>query len=305
MTGRERVGSLRRRLIALLAISLPSVPLASTLPLGGQELAWSGSLQYASGSYIFSEPTRTWVLSSRVAAESGALRIAVGLPLILQNSGAVTTVGGGMLPTGGPDYMALRGRAAGEVVPMRKGGGRQGMVSAAVTGDSVAGPAAYELQVGDPLLDAEVDVYRGTGALRSLSIGAMTKVPVADLESGVGTGRWDAAAAASAAFGAGAATVFADVEYWLYGDLPEPELRDGPAYGLGLGLALSARLSAMLSLDGASPIVEGVAAPLSLSAALGYSVAPGRSLTLGLGAGLSEASPDAVAFLGWRIGSGR
>lgn len=288
------------------------------LPAGAaaQRIAYSGSLHYSAGSYIFTDPTQTWVLLSGLSATTGPVRLSASVPLILQNSGAINYVGGILLPTGGPDNAAVRQRQSGRTVPMGggsgrasrssgSGGGQPGLypaVTAAQTAtDTVQAPGSYQLHVADPLLSAGVDVQRGYGVLRAVALTAAVKAPVATLESGVGTGQWDFAGGASVVLGAGGLLVFGDASYWHYGDLPDLPLRDGVAYGLGVGAPLGGSWSAMASLAGASRVIPDVEPPLSITVSASHTVAAGRSLSAGIGLGLTEGTAAISGFLAWRF----
>ncbi len=266
-------------------------------------------MQYATGSYIFTGRTHTFSFNHGLALQGARARLTVGIPVVVQNSGAVSGVGRWLLPTGGPDHTAVRRRDGGRRVPM---GGRwqradapAGDVSDSTgTAAVVAGPGDYRAHLGDPVLGAAVEVYRGWGAVRSVEVNGFAKLPLAGVESGIGTGEWDVAGGTSIALAAGRALVFGDVAYWSYGDLPDLELRDGLSYGLGLGFPLGDRLSLLASFSAADAIIEGVDAYAALALAGSYAVGAASGLNLGIGAGLTEAAPDLSVFLGWRVGLG-
>lgn len=270
-----------------------------------QDVDYTGSLQFSSGSYIFTSPTRTLSLMNGLSVSTDRLRLAAHVPIILQNSGAVTLVGGTMLPTGGTGSGAVGGRQQGRPVPMGRGTPRTAYMSlsetTAVTDSTVEGPGAYRMQVGDPFAAVSVQLYGGAGGLRLVEVTAGMKVPVTDLESGVGTGEWDRTVGLAMAVAAGPALVFVDAGYWWYGDLDELELQDG----LGGSVAVSVPVSSSVWLSGSvmgSNRVIATAAP-ARTAALGvsYQMTNGTNLSVLAGAGLSESSPDAFVSFGWRL----
>lgn len=93
--------------------------------------------------------------------------------------------------------------------------------------------------------------------------------------------------------------LFADASYWKYGDMPDLVLEDGFSYGAGIGVSASDRLSLIASFYGMEAIVPTADSYASLALSAGYSVAPGRRLSLGAGFGLTEAASDFSLFLGW------
>lgn len=259
---------------------------------------------------MFTRRSESWSLLNTLALRAGRLELSATLPVVLQNSTALSYLGGTLVPTGGPDHAAVRLRRPGGRVPMGRGTGggrREAALPPADGSDSViAGPAGYALQLGDPLLRAQLALVEGTGALRALALEGAAKAPVASVESGVGTGEWDYSAGGSALLGVPGGYAFTDVAYGWLGDLPGLELRENWSYAAGLGLPLAGgRWLLLASLTGSSPLIDGMQSPRSVGAGLGFSPRPGRSLSLSVYAGLSEASPDLAVSLGWSVTAGR
>lgn len=275
---------------------------------GAQEVSYAGSFHYASGSYIFTRTIHTFTLQNGLALRMGNVRLDVTIPVIVQNSGAVSLVGGVPVPTGGSGHGAVGRRAKGERLPAGTGrGGSSDVMLATVVDPAGTGAdevtedsAAYRTSVGDPMVSGTLDLLGGTGLVRTLALRATAKVPINDLDSGVGTGEWDYGVGASGVVGLGRVVGLLDVAYWWYGDLPLLELRDGLSWGLGVGLPLAGPVWGSALLAGSTRLVNTAEAPLSLS--LGISANHGRlgfvSLTAGIG--LSETAPGITASIGVR-----
>lgn len=292
------------------ATAAAGIMLAAAVPLVAQTIDYTGSLHFSSGKYIFSEPTRTWTLYNGLSARADRVRVSIGVPLVYQNTWAVTYVGGTPLPTGGREYEAIRERKGGGTVPMRprrNGSGRQGgalvaFQTSTTPVDTVAGPGGYELRLSDPLVSGGVDVYRGWGFVRAIELNAAVKPPLRTLDSGAGTGEWDYSAGAGLTFAAGRALLFVDASWWWYGDLPEMELLDGISWGAGAGVPVGERWAFMASVAGAERVIATVE-PYAAASLLGSrSFGDRASLNAGIGVGFTEASPDVSVFLGWRLG---
>lgn len=289
------------------ALLLLAAAVAFPAAAAAQELVYSASVQLSSGSYIFTEPTRTLSLYNGLTWTAGRVRLGASVPLLLQNSGAVNLVGGAYLPTGGTANGAVGGRQGGQQVPMGPGGPRHAIVATPdadplrqVADSVVEEPGPYELSIGDPLVSGGIEVYRGDRLLRSLELTGSVKPPINDLESGVGTGEWDYAVGAAAALGLGAAMAFVDVTRWWYGDLPELELRDGLSWAGGLGLPVSRAVWVSAMATGTNRIIESAEAARTASVGLSYRTAAAGTLFLTAGAGLSETAADFTLSLGWR-----
>lgn len=266
-------------------------------PIAAQQVRYDGSLAYSTGSYVFTDRTHSMWLSTSLSLSGGPFSLTASLPLIAQNSGVVSFVAGQPLPTGGEGSGAVASRGQGRQIGSSDAGTGSGS-----TDSTVVFRDSYEVQLGDPMLWTGLELYSGTGGLRSLSLQASAKPPLRSLDSGVGTGAWDFGGGASLVLGAGTTLVLLDGSYWTFGDLPELELAGSFLYSAGVSRpVMDARGSLLVSLYGGTSIVETVDAPLSAGAAFLYSVSEGRTLTVSAGVGLSEASPDLSLSLGWGV----
>lgn len=297
--------------VAVLLSSFPGPPASA----GAQELVYSGSLQYSTGSYVFGERTHGFNLFTGLGVRSTRFDVSADVPLIVQNGGVVSYTAEAPLPTGGTDHEALRRRDSGGTIPTRRdGGGRGGMGRSAGLGfagatdasaeptDTVTFSDDFDAHLGDPFVQGSSQVFSGFGTLRSLRISGGVKLPLAGLESGVGTGQWDYTAGASLMVAVWDLYFFGDLSWWWFGDMPDLALEDGPSYGLAVGRPVfGSRGSVLLTFSGARSAIATVDAPAAVGLSLGYTVRDGRSLSVGGSAGLSESSPDLSVFLGWTL----
>lgn len=262
--------------------------LAAT-PLGAQELVYSGSLQFATGDYIFSERTNSVLFFNGLAASAGRLRISANVPVIMQSTPWVSYAGGGAVPSGGTQSGDMQGGMRGRM-------GRGGSIALADT-------ASYdEVGLGDPLAYADLEIISGRGLIPTLRIAGHLKVPIADVERGFGTGEWDYGAGLSLTSVFGSVMLFADIAYWVLGDMPDLELENPVSYSLGLGLPIGGgRWGLLTSLSGYSEIIAGADPPAQLSVGASYLMRSGRSLLASAAFGLSESTPDLSFSFGWRV----
>lgn len=270
-------------------------------PVAAQDVRYNGSLSYSAGSYVFVERMHSFWLGNGLAAQVGPATLSASLPLILQNNGVVSFVAGAPIPTGGNDNKAVDSRSAGRI-PSRGSGGPSGGQGGA-SDSTVVFRDDYEVEIGDPLMFASLEVLSGGGLVRSVAVQASVKAPVRTLESGVGTGQWDFGGGGSLALGSGRTLLFTDLTLWSFGDLPDLELETSLFYSFAASRAvMDARGSIMASLSGATTIAESVDAPLAAGLSFLYLVGERRSLSCGVAVGLSEGSPDLSAYLGWSLG---
>lgn len=297
-------------------------------PVAAQEVSYTGSLQVATGKYLFTERTNTAYLFTGLAVRSGRVQLTASVPLIYQSTPWVSYTTGGGVPTGGP-----QGGAVGDSL-QRRGGSGAGMgmemagrlartlASAAAAAGGAGGlplpgvrlPRAMasreavslpdtasfdQVGVGDPTFRVGIDLVPAGRGNVAVTLSGEVKAPLADPARGFGTGEWDGGGALSVAGRAGATLLFGEVGYWVLGDLPDLPLENPVSYSVGLGHRLGERVSLLASLSGYSRIVAETDPPLEVGGALGYRLAEGRSLSLGVTIGLSESSPDVAVSAGW------
>lgn len=268
------------------ALAIP----ATVTPAIAQDVAYSGSVQFSTGEYIFAQRTHSLYLVNGLTGSQGRLTLNASVPLILQSTPWVSYAGGGLVPSGGTQH--------GEV------SGHMGRGRFDRDGVRLADTTSYEeIGLGDPLARLDLEVLRGSGSLPAIRVNVSAKAPIADLDRGFGTGEWDYSAGLSITRGFGTTFVFVDVAYWVLGDLPDLELQDPVAYSLAVGRALGAgRWGLLGSISGFTRILPDTDPPLHVGLGLSRILEARRSLSAGVSFGLTESSPDVSASFGWRIG---
>lgn len=283
-------------------------------PLLAQRLAYEGALGGATGSYFFSERTSSYVLGTGLRFRTGRLTVRASVPVWLQNTTLLTSSGAGPLPTGGPSGQGVVGDSGQARQERQQGGGRQGgqqqgggqqgqgftllaSVDPAipVPTESVTG---YQVSIGDPVLGANMQVFRGTRV--GLQLGGTVKAPLARTGD-VGTGAWDVGGSVSMSVLAGRRMTFGvDVAYWHLGDLDSLALNDPVLASVSIGRLLGNQWGVMVALAGSTTMVDGYDPPATISVAATRFGAVG-SWGMSVGTGLSESSPDLVVGLTWTV----
>lgn len=291
----------RLRTAVLVPTAAALVALAGAAAGQDSELTYSGSLQFVSGDYSLSETTRTILLFNGLLYRQGKWSFSANIPFIDQDSPFVTYSGGVPVPSG--RRLGVEGDDGGA------GTGGSGQGSGMGPGGTVIVPDPDTLTfnqsgVGDPVLRADLTVSEGGATGPRVGVYATAKPPLADGDSGFGTGEWDYGAGVTLSKKAGAALVLADFGYWTLGDLPDLELQDPFAYSLGLGRSTAdGRYSLLGSISGMTEIVAGVEGPVQVGITVSRLLESKRSLISTLAAGLTESSPDYSVSVGWRMGS--
>lgn len=282
MTARE----VRKKILAAAAAGATMVALAA-LPAAAGTFSYTGSLQMARGDYFFTQTTSGLFLFNGFSFVSRRFSLTASVPLIFQNTPYVSYTGVGVLPSGGTESSTVSQRQ-----------GREPVVLPEVVDVRQSG-------LGDPLVTASLTLVEESSSLPAIQLSGLAKAPLADVEKGFGTGEWDWSAGLSVSKRFGRVFLFADVNYWIMGDLPDLELRNAWAYGISIGQSFGhGRFAVLASYSGTSEVIAGVEPPSSLG--LGFSIKVGRltSLMIQSAFGLSEAAPDLSLSLGWSIGFG-
>lgn len=276
-----------------------------------QQLDAGVTLQGTYGRFIFEDATTSWMMLASFGIQGGAWRLGASIPGIVQNSNAVSYVGGVPIGTGGPNGGTVAGRGSGERIPGRRSALQASPSPAnpdafanAMTVDSgfVEAPGSYSFTLGDPILSAGRDVWRSATGAHRVGVQAFAKLPLAPVSSGVGTGAADFGAALSAATTVGQTLTALDLSHWVIGDLPDLALRDitGVTLGLGRAFGWTRQHSLLLSFSAASAAVARTEAPQSVVVGYGFLGADGRGFNAGVAHGLSESTAEWTAWIGWR-----
>jgi hypothetical protein len=264
---------------------------AAASAASAQEIAWAGGLDATNGDYYFSERTTSLWLTNGLVVRSGVFRFDASLPVLLQNSDAVTRVGGLPVPTGGSRRGEVAGRGAGDGM----GSDRQRTIE-------IEEPGSLEFDVADPLFAIGIDQPLGGLPPRSVRFGVSAKAPVRSVESGIGTGEWDFGVGAGTSISAGSLVILLDGTWWMPGDMPDLELNDVLEYGAMVGGRFGGdSLGWSLSVSGSTPMIDDVAGPVSAGGDLLLWSDGGSSLRAGVRFGLTESAADATATLGWAV----
>lgn len=283
-------------------------------PWAAQQVSYEGGLSASTGTYIFTERTSSFALSTGLYLKTGRLSFRATVPVWLQNTTLITSSGAGTVPTGGP-YGQEAVRDSGQAREQRQqggngdgqgpGGGQPVPIAAGMAGEPVPAPSeaisGYRVALADPTLALAARVL-DAGRLM-VSLGGAVKFPLAD--TAVGTGEWDVGANLSVSVLAGSRWTFGfDAAYWHLGDLDSLELLDPLLGTVSVGALLGDRWGAMLSLMGSTTMLTGFDPPVSVTAGLNH-VAPSFTWGLNLGAGLTESAPDVMVGLLWSVPFGK
>ncbi len=252
--------------------------------LQGQDIAYSGSLEFASGHYQFAERTLSLFLYNELSIAEGPFRFSTDIPLIMQNTAWVSYGGMGVFANGGMHDTGAEKRGDGGMMDMsfRDGFG-----------------------IGDPVFRADLEVVEERYILPSIGLVSQAKVPIFDVNHSFGTGEWDYGGGITLSRSTPDRFVFMELIYWRLGDTPEVDLMNPVAYSVALGQPLAGRgYEVVFSLSGYSAIIRGVDPEILLGIGLAHSTGSARHFGLSAAVGLTESSPEFTLSLDWLVGRG-
>lgn len=272
---------------------------AAAAPAGGQTVSYSGSAQYATGTYIFADRTHSVYVTNGLDLSHGRLQAAVSLPLIYQTSPWVSYSVVGSVPSGGPQHGAVGGSGPGAESGGSGTGRRRGRAPI-VLPDT----ATYaDVGIGDPSLRVDVTLRPADRTGPRVRLAAGLKAPLADVDRGFGTGAWDGGLGVAVSQRLGRWLLLGDAMHWWLGDMDELVLDNAVAYSVSVGRALhDGQIGLLASVAGyAAAIVDDVDPPLQGALGISYGFGAGRyGLTASASIGLTAPTPDLALAVGWR-----
>ena len=261
-----------------------------------QQIRYLGSVQYATGSYYFTQRTNSFYFTNGLGINYGNINAYLNVPLISQNTPWISysSTGLGPLPTGGPRN---------GVVPEGHGRGNNGQGKRKVDLGSADTLNYIQTSFGDPSLMISVSLFTSSRKTTIINGNWGVKFPLADANEGFGTGAWD--------IGGGLSWSQRFLDHWLFmlsgmywqlGDMNELDISNILSYSTGLGRSfMEGKLMGSFSFFGSTQIIDGIDPPLSLGTGLNYQITKKLSINGNALVGISESASDFSIGLGWNI----
>lgn len=263
-----------------------------------QDLHYSGSLQYATGSYFFTERTGSLYFSNGLGVSADRMSIYFFVPLIVQNTPWISysKTGLGPLATGGTQSRLVDMRR-------RQQDGGRGQRRQTIN-PGVADTVSFnKTHIGDPSLSANVKLWSSRSGQTNISSNWGVKFPLADENSGFGTGSWD--------YGGGLSwgqrfrqhyLLMVSGMYWHLGDMEDLDLKNLLSYSVSMGRIFhGGKLMTTASFMGSTEIIDDVKPPVSIGLGLNYKVTAATNLNTNVLVGLTESSSDFSIGAGWNV----
>lgn len=262
-----------------------------------QKVTYSGSLQFSTGSYFFTERTESFYFSNELSMSIDRVRISFTIPYVVQSSPWISYGTTGGIPTGGTGH--------GQVGQHGKGGGNQhqDLVRRGRHRVDVPDTVSYrQASFSDPSIYGSLQIFNSSAQTTNLNLNASVKLPFTNPASGFGTGAWDFGTGISLFRRIHTMFLFMDTMYWRMGDMNDLDLINPVTGSAGAGKAFKGgQWMVNTSISGSTKIIGSVDPPLNLNTGLGYMKSSKTLLNSTFSFGLSETSPDFTASVGWSI----
>lgn len=241
-----------------------ALSLSATAPAAAQEVGYTASL-FVSQAGSPAETYDSVFVFNTVDLTSGRLRFSLSVPWVRQHLVTEDTV-------------------------------------SVVDGSLIPGTDTVTTGFGDPLARVDVRLVEDWSRALQVSVAGSVKLPVVDIEGGLGTGETDVAFGVSVFKGAGRNSLLIDALYWKYGDPEGVDFKDALSYSVGVARMVGVgKWSTMVSLAGFTSAIEGQSPPVQLNVGLLGLVGRRQSLAISAGFGLTDSAGDFSIGASWRI----
>lgn len=258
-----------------------------------QIVRYSGSLQYATGSYYFTERTGSFYFNNGISISGDKGSISLSVPFITQNTPWVSNVGSGILPTGGPKNSMVENNSNGG---MRRGNRNIDLG----TSDTLSYTQA---NFGDPSLSVSLEVLSTKDRTTTISANGGIKLPLANPQKGFGTGKWDWGGGLSWSQRITAKTLLlANGMFWKLGDMDDLDFNNIVTYSAALGQSFSnGKWMGLISFSGTTQIIDNIDPPLTVGTGVNMQTSDKVSFNSNLSIGLTESASDVSIGVGWSL----
>lgn len=146
--------------------------------------------------------------------------------------------------------------------------------------------------VGDLHLRGGFTPFRSISGLPTVTVGIIAKVPLAGVNQGFGTGRWDGGGYVSLAHGSRRMHFTAEAAYLAVGDPPGVDYRNPIMFSGGVGIGLTPRLGMFVQYAASTSWSDDLAAPKQLSGGFQWKLKDRISIFSHGTLGMSSSVPD-------------
>ncbi|NIT61273.1 MAG: hypothetical protein GWN00_35235 [Aliifodinibius sp.] len=267
---------------------------ATSNSVSAQTIRYNGSIQYATGSYYFTERTSSFYFNNGISISGNSSSISLSIPFITQNTPWLSNVGTGILPTGGPkNGMVGSNNSSGS---KRRGNRKIDL--------GMSDTLSYtEANFGDPSLSVSIEVLSTKDQRTTISASGGIKFPLANAQKGFGTGEWDWGGGLSwSQYISSKIMLLTSGMFWKLGDMTDLDFNDIITYSAAIGKSFrEGKWMGIISFSGITQIIDNVDPPLSVGTGINLQTSDKVSLNSNFTIGLTESASDVSIGVGWNL----
>ena len=278
--------------------------LAQAMTCFADGLTLGAGADYSSGKYGGTESTNIFFIPLTAKFDSGRLSYKVTVPWIrVTGTGVIIPGGLGGINSGGGEgggsggSVGVFGCAADNRSGARRPEDNGPCASTAAGGAAAAGPRRTDSGIGDVVAAVTLNAVDDSASGFSLHLTGKIKVPTADENRSLGSGKTDYAAQVEAEKSFGDPFVSLGVGHKWLGDPPGVTLKNVWYGAAGAGYRFSRETTAGVSFDWATAARSGGPSAQELSFYVSHRLTPHFKLNATVYGGLSNGSPDHGAGL--------
>lgn len=250
------------------------------------------NLQLAGGNFIYKTNSNTISLYGGLKYQSDNFGISFSIPVVGNNTNAISQAGGMMVPIGNSNN---------ETGNMRGGSNGNNMMGGNMMGSGSF--SGMNVGLGDLFLLSNYQFISEDDFLSDVILNAEIKIPTASAHMGIGTGKFDYGTSLTFRKSFDTYVAIVDLGYLNLGD-PSGFTYENPfTYSFGIGKFFDyGKYSLLLYYSAYTEVAKGYEPPRQLSLGLNYKAAEKIYLTAIAGAGLSSFSPAYYFSAGLKFG---
>lgn len=264
----------------------PAVARAQTTVSAGM------NLRLLSGTFGGTQTTHVVYVPAVLRVDVNRIELSAALPFLMIDAGSVALSQAGFVPMQG-----LLSSAPSAGMSMR-GGGMMGQTTTSTSAPFVSTTTTRQSGFGDVVVSGGYRVVDSLWSNLQVVVGARVKLPTANADLGLGTGKTDIAGVVTVRKRYDAGWVTAEAGYLVVGKPTGAGLSNVALWSAGGGRRLNERLYLLGAANGSTAVVAAFGSPAEMGAGLGVKLNDRLALTVLPSVGLSHASPKYSLTIG-------
>lgn len=253
----------------------------------------TSAMQTTEGQYIFESKSKAKYLTFGLLSKGDRWALSINIPYVYQQNSSFTQISEEVVSSGGMDQTGHG---------MNNGNHNQNSDEIIEIENTIFPDPEYGN--GDIYLFGNIKLLGKTRKTSGIYLNSQVKIPIANIEKGLGTGKYDYGLNLSFEQSVNSFIFFSDIGFLVIGDTEDFTYNDSLTWGVGIGKNFkSGRYSTLIYYQQYSKIYDDYEPPRQISLGINYKINPRMILSLAGSKGFSETSPDAGlrGSIQWRI----